>query len=162
MVHIFCRTLHFRILGRFRSETQLIILKLKSWIVINIGILYFSLNFGVLKPISCFRIEIWSFWFGSKILEMPWGMNISKVSARFSSVLNSLQFSLRFDFRFRAFLNCCNNKIVYLNLVNEELSELWSNKLFQFFIGSRICEPNRTENRRKKPNRWELYGKTKI
>ena len=40
------------------SEAQLIILKLKSWTMINIFILYFSLNFGVLKPISCFRIDI--------------------------------------------------------------------------------------------------------
>ena len=93
----------------------------------------------------------------SNILQMFRGIHISKVSVPFSSVLNSLQFRFRFDFRFRAFSNCCKNEIVYFNLVNEEL---WPNKLFQFFIGSRICEPNRkpnrTENRRKKPNRWEL------
>ena len=33
-------------------------------------------------------------------------------------------------------------------------------KKVQFFIGSRICEPNRTENRRKETNRWELYKET--
>ena len=70
--YFFNRTLHFRILWRLRSEAQLIILKFKSWTMINIVILYFSLNFGVLKPISCFRIEIWSF--AKKRLSAPPGL----------------------------------------------------------------------------------------
>ena len=88
----------------------------------------------------------------SKILQMLWSIRICKVLVRFSSVLNSLQSGFRFDCRFKAFLNRCNNKIVYFNLVYEEL---WSNKVFQFFIGSRICEPNRTEPNREPKKKTE-------
>ena len=62
---------------------------------------------------ECFFTSF-GFQFGSKILEMPWGIHISKVSVPFSSVLNSIQLGFRVDFRFRAFSNCCNNEICLL------------------------------------------------
>ena len=100
------------------------------------------------------------FQFGSKILEMPWGIHISKVSVRFSSVLNSVQLGFRFDFRFRTFSNCCNNKLFTLTWWMKNNSQT------NYFNFSSVREsanrtepnrkPNRTENRRKKPNRWRL------
>ena len=52
--YFFSRPLNFRTFWRLGLEDCLSILKLKSWTIMNIVILYFSLNFGILKPISCF------------------------------------------------------------------------------------------------------------
>ena len=81
-----------------------------------------------------------------------------RFSVRFSSVLNSVQLGFRFNFWFRLFLSVAITKwlTLTLSMKSDGQPNYFNFHRFENLRTEPKTEPNRTENRRKKPNRWEL------